>query len=126
MMWYNFGKNVVFKPYLYYYDMPGQCGDNLINTAKYPAEGSLRKNQWYTIKIYVKSNTGKRQNGRVRYSVDGTVILDEPIRWTANDDKRLINKFTFSTFRGGSTMDWASSADGYVYFDELMWKKLGD
>lgn len=126
MMWYDLGEKVVFKPYLYYYDMPGQCGDNLIKSAKYPVEGSLQKNQWYTIKIYVKSNTGNQHNGRVKYTVEGTVILDEPIRWTTNDAKRLINKLAFSTFRGGSTMDWASSTDGYVYFDEVSWKKLED
>jgi len=125
MMWYTSDNgNVRFKPYLYYKDMPDQCGDNLVSSAAYPSSGSIQKGIWYTIKIYVKSNTGANTDGRVKFSVDGNVILDKAIRWTTNDSKRLINTLAFSTFRGGSTADWQSSTDGYIYFDDLTWTKF--
>lgn len=123
MMWYTSGNgDVKLKPYLYYKDMPDECGSGF-NTA-YPSNGSIEKGIWYTIKIYVKSNTGTNTDGRVKFSVDGNTVLDRAIRWTTNDSKRLINKLSFATFRGGSTPDWQSDTDGYIYFDDLKWTKL--
>jgi len=123
MMWYTSSNGEVrFKPYLYYKDMPDACGSGF-NTA-YPASGSIQRETWYTIKIYVKSNTGSNTDGHVRFSVNGTTILDQAIRWTTNDSKRLINTMAFSTFRGGSTTDWQSATDGLIYFDNLSWTKL--
>src|SRR5690606_13158509 len=101
----------------YYKDMPGNCGHDF--GKKYPSSGSIQKGTWYTVKIYVKSNSGSSTNGRVKYTINGTTVLDTAIRWTTNDTKRLINKLAFSTFRGGSTPDWESSTDGYIYFDDL-------
>lgn len=124
LMWYNSNGNIILKPYLYYKDMPDQCGDNLISSGKYPSSGSIEKGVWYTIKIYVKSNTGSNKDGRVKFTVGSQTLLDQPIRWTTNDAKRLINKLSFSTFRGGSSSDWESATDGYIYFDDLTWTKL--
>jgi hypothetical protein len=124
LMWYTSNGNTIFKPYLYYKDMPDDCGDNLVSSAKYPASGSIQKGVWYTVKIYVKSNTASNKDGRVKFTVDTQTILDQPIRWTTNDSKRLINKLSFSTFRGGSTSDWESDTDGYIYFDDLTWTRL--
>lgn len=77
MMWYT-GNNgeTKFKPYLYYNDMPDACGDSLISSAAYPSSGSIEKGKWYTIEIYVKSNTGNNKDGHVTYKVDNTVVLD--------------------------------------------------
>lgn len=123
MMWYTSGNgNVRFKPYLYYKDMPDDCGSGF--DTSYPSLGSIQKSTWYTIKIYVKSNTGSNTDGKVKFWVDGNVVLDRSIRWTTNDSKRLINKLSFSTFRGGSTTDWQSGSDGYIYFDDLTWSKI--
>ena len=122
MMWYNSNGEIKFKPYLYYKDMPDNCGSGFGSI--YPSSGSLQKETWYTIKIYVKSNTGTNTNGWVRFTVNGTTVLDRTIRWTTNDAKRLINTMAFSTFRGGSSSDWQSSTDGYIYFDNLSWTKI--
>jgi hypothetical protein len=123
MMWYTSSTgNTRFKPYLYYKDMPDNCGSGF-NSA-YPSTGNIQKETWYTIKIYVKSNTGTNTDGHVRYIVNGTTVLDQAIRWTTNDAQRLIKTLAFSTFRGGSTSDWQSSTDGFIYFDNLSWTKI--
>lgn len=126
MMWYTSDNgDTRFKPYMYYKDMPGDCGDNLKNAAAYPASGSLEKGKWYNIEIYVKSNTGDNVDGHVTYKVDGHVILDENIRWTTNDQKRLISELTFATFRGGSENVWKTDVDTNLKLDNLKLKKLG-
>jgi hypothetical protein len=125
LVWYHDDNgNVYFKPYVYYKDQPEECGDSF--GKKYPETGNLVKGHWYTVKIYVKSNTGTQSNGRIKLTVDDTVVLDQAIRWTTNDNKRLINAIYFSTFRGGSQPYWQSETDGYIYFDNLTWKKLAD
>ncbi|HEY8970644.1 MAG TPA: hypothetical protein VIM64_16170, partial [Puia sp.] len=124
LMWYNDNDAVYFQPYVYYKDQPETCGDTF--GRKFPATGSLVRGHWYTVKLYVKSNTGSQNNGRIRMTIDNTVILDQSIRWTTNDNKRLINAIYFSTFRGGSQAYWQSDTDGYIYFDNLSWTKLAD
>lgn len=124
LMWYTSNGNTKFKPYMYYKDMPGTCGDNVVNTAVYPATGSIQKDTWYTIAMYVKSNTGTNTDGKIEFSINGITILNQNIRWTTNDTKRLINKLSMDIFRGGSTDDWKTPTDGYIYFDNLKVEKL--
>lgn len=125
MMWYTNDNGITkFKPYLYYKDMPGTCGDSFISSAAYPETGSIQKEKWYKISIYVKSNTGADKNGHVTYSVDNKVILDESIRWTTNNAKRMINTLTFATFRGGSDQKWMVDQDTQILFDNLKLEKV--
>lgn len=125
MMWYTSSSGRTrFKPYMYYKDMPDNCGDNLVSSSGYPASGNLEKNHWYTIDIYVKTNTGSNKDGHITYKVDNTVILDEAIRWTTNDSKSLIDKLSFATFRGGSNSDWMVDKDTEIRFDNLKLEKL--
>jgi hypothetical protein len=125
LMWYqDNNSNVYFMPYVYYKDQPEECGDSF--GRKYPETGNLVRGHWYTFKLYVKSNTGSQKNGRIKLTIDNTVVLDQSIRWTTNDSKRLVNAIYFSTFRGGSQSYWQSDTDGYIYFDNLSWEKLAD
>lgn len=124
MMWQNTRSDgtgeTFFRPYVYYRDMPGTCGNDF--GVRWPASGSsLQKNTWYTIKIYVRSNTGSNTNGLIKYTINNNVILNRAIRWTTNDTKRLINELAVSTFRGGSTDEWKVGSDTYVYFDNVTW-----
>jgi hypothetical protein len=116
--------DVHFQPYVYYKDQPDSCGNKF--GKKYPATGSLVRGHWYTVKLYVKSNTGAQTNGRIKLTIDDTTVLNQSIRWTTNDNKRLINSIYLSTFRGGSEPNWQSNTDGYIYFDNLSWSKLAD
>ncbi|QNK61040.1 hypothetical protein H7F33_10615 [Pedobacter sp. PAMC26386] len=109
-----------FRPYVYYKDMPDDCGNNFGKQSK-----QLSKNTWYTIKIRVKSNTGSDFNGQITYDVDGVNLLSKnDIRWTTDTSKRLIKVITFHTFRGGSQDYWSSASDGLIYYDDLSWTRL--
>lgn len=124
LMWYkNYSNGPVFlKPYIYYRDQPGTYGDDFGKA--FPASGSIQKGTWYTVKMYVKCNTGSNTDGRIRIIINGTTLLDQPIRWTTNDAKRLINRVTFETFRGGADASWTTPTDGQIYFDNLSWTML--
>jgi hypothetical protein len=124
LMWYTSGGTTKFKPYMYYYDMPENCGDNMVSNAFYPEIGSIEKGKWYKIKIYVKSNNADQKDGKIEVSIDGNIVLDQPIRWTANNAKRFINKLSNDTFRGGSGDDWKTDNTGYIYLDNLKLKKI--
>lgn len=118
LMWYQTDAGrVFFQPYVYFRDQSGQYGETFGKS--YPSTGSLNKGQTYHVHLYVKSNTGSSTNGHVQYVIDGVVVLDQDIRWTTNDAKRLIRGLTFHTFRGGSQTYWQSSTDGYIYYDNL-------
>ncbi len=124
LMWYTSGGTTKFKPYMYYYDMPENCGFNMVENAFYPKEGSIEKGKWYKVRFYVKSNNADQKDGRIKVSIDGNTVLDQPIRWTANNAKRFINKLSNDTFRGGSGDDWKTDNIGYIYLDNLELKKI--
>ena len=112
---------VYFQAYAYHKDQPNEYGSSF---GRFPATGSLNKNQWYTVTLYVKSNTGTNTDGRVKFIVDGTTVYDAPIRWTTDDTKRLVNRMEFATFRGGATADYMSSTDSYIYYNDLSWTRI--
>ena len=124
LMWYTDNNGITkFKPYIYYKDMPGQCGHDF--GTSYPASGSIQRGTWYTVKIYVKSNTGSSYNGKLKVTIDGTIVLEQnAMRWTTNDAQRLIKSIPFTSFRGGGDPYWASSTDGLIYYDNLSWTKI--
>jgi hypothetical protein len=118
LMWYKgWDGRVYLKPYLYYKDQPGQYGNDFAKS--YPATGSVAKGTWYNVKMLVKSNTGSNTDGRIQMIINGTTVMDQPIRWTTNDLKRLINRVCFETFRGGADATWQSTTDGHIYFDNV-------
>lgn len=123
MMWYtNSQGRTTLRPYVYYKDQPTEFGDTF-NTY-YPLTGNLQKNQWYSVKIRVKSNTNDNTDGSVFMSINDVVLISQDIRWTTNKSKSEINKITFTTFRGGSTDEWKSNQDNYIYYDNLSYKTL--
>jgi hypothetical protein len=123
MMWYQTDAGrVFFQPYVYYRDQPGEFGNSFGKS--YPSSGSLTKGTWYHVHMYIKSNTGSNTDGRAQILVNGTTLLDQAIRWTTNDSKRLIRTLSFHTFRGGSQSYWMSASDGYIYYDNLSVHKI--
>jgi hypothetical protein len=59
--------------------------------------GSIEKGKWYKVHMYVKSNTSNNANGHVQLKINGEAVIDQSIRWTTNDSKRLINNLSFHT-----------------------------
>lgn len=121
MMWTTHGENIPprFKPYLYFYDSPSDCGYDF--GAFYPASGGLQRGVWYSVEIYVKSNNGSNVDGRIKYTINGTVMLDRAIRWTTNQYQRTIKQLVIANYRGGSTPDWMAPVDSHIYFDNISW-----
>ncbi|WP_207896564.1 polysaccharide lyase, partial [Flaviaesturariibacter flavus] len=113
----NAAGNIVLRPDVYYKDQPGSFGNNF--GKQFPATGSLQKGTWYKVTMVVKSNTGSNTDGSVQLLINGTTVLDQAIRWTTNDAKRLVNTICFETFRGGAETYWQSSTNGDIYFDNL-------
>jgi hypothetical protein len=125
IMWYKNTSTspVILKPYVYYKDQPGTYGDDFGKV--YPTGGaSIQKGVWYNIKMYAKSNTGSNTDGRVQLVINGTTVLDQAIRWTTNDLKRMINNIVLETFRGGSETYWSSPTNGSIYFDNVSYTAL--
>lgn len=119
-MWYNNNGFVYIYPYVYHRDMPGNCGDN------FGIQYGIQRGTWYTVSFYVESNTGSNPNGRLEMKINGNVVMDKRnMRWTTNDAKRLINRLWFMTFRGGSQEYWKSSTDGYIYYDNVNFVRMG-
>jgi hypothetical protein len=124
LMWYqNDAGRVYFQPYVYHRDMAGPCGDTFGKT--YPTSGSINKGQTYRVHMYLKSNTGSTKNGWVQVKIDDNTVLDQSIRWTTNDSKRLIKRLSFHNFRGGKDVAvWGSSQTSYIYFDNVVVNKI--
>jgi hypothetical protein len=124
LMWYqNDAGRVYFQPYTYHRDMAGPCGDTFGKT--YPSSGSIQKGTTYKVHMYLKSNTGSTTNGWVQLKINGTTVLDQAIRWTTNDAKRLIKRISFHNFRGGKDVSvWGSSQTSYIYFDNVVVNKI--
>jgi hypothetical protein len=130
IMWYNptndannkGADNPHFQPYLYFADKADDCGETM--SKKY---GNLKKDTWYTIYMRVKSNTDTLRNGLIEIRVDGTTLLyKNDVQWTTSNtgDNNLIKKINWNTFRGGSSNAWISSTDGFIYYDDVKWKKI--
>ncbi|MBS1563607.1 MAG: hypothetical protein JST39_04425 [Bacteroidetes bacterium] len=125
LIWYqNTNGRVVFEPYLYYKDQPSTTGDNFATT--YPAVGSIQRGKWYHVHLYIRSNTADNVDGRARMEINGTVILDRAIRWTTIDSKRFIRNVCFHTFRGGDTQEYMASTLSYIYYDNLVIRRVGN
>ncbi len=123
IMWYTNDAGVTtLRPYLYYYDMPDDCGDN--PGSVYPSSGSIEKGKWYKIEMTVKSNLSENKDGHIKVIINGTVVLDSAIRWTNKNSKRLINRLAFSTFRGGSQSHWMVDEDTFIHFDNLKVERI--
>ncbi|WP_345951408.1 polysaccharide lyase [Mucilaginibacter sp. PAMB04274] len=127
LMWYNPNGTKTssssdapyFRPYVYYKDMPENCGNNFGKQSN-----TLNKNQWYTVRIRVKSNSGTSTNGSVLYQIDGVTLLSQTLRWTTDDNYRKIKNITFHTFRGGSEEYWEATTDGLIYYDDLSYTRI--
>lgn len=59
--------------------------------------GSIEKDKWYKVHMFIKSNTGSNFDGHALIKIDNETVIDQSMRWTTNDTKRLTNRFLFHT-----------------------------
>ncbi|WP_284644535.1 polysaccharide lyase [Paenibacillus silviterrae] len=112
MMWRENGRLI---PYVYHMDQPSDCGDTFGATVD-----TLTAGQWYTVKYYVKLNTGNNKDGVLKIYIDGVLKFEKNnIRF--RNDSSVIDTLHIANFPGGSDSTWAMTADGYVYFDDFTW-----
>ncbi|MBD2779837.1 polysaccharide lyase [Xenorhabdus szentirmaii] len=100
--------------YLYYPEKEERCGDYIkLNV-------SLKRGVWYTLTQYVSlNNIGKRDGVYAQY-IDGKEILRLNNLKLRNENNVFIDAIKWSSFFGGSTLDWAPPMEQYAYFDNFI------
>lgn len=109
------------NPYVYHKDQPGKYGDSLggKNLVK------LSRGEWYNLEIFVKVNTEDNFNGKLTIKLNGReVFYKNDLRFATELGAHYVNSLGFHIFRGGSSQDYISDLDGYIYIDNLRIEKL--
>ena len=110
------------RPYVYYKDQPGTYGASW--GKRYPASGNIQRGVWYTVKMFAQANTNSNFNGKIKFTINGTVVHeDNAFRWTTNHSKRMINHLSWTNFRGGGAGS-RSATDGLIYYDNFELKNI--
>lgn len=94
--------------YLYHPGQAGPYGDNVQWGQAFDA-GS-----WHTVTQCYEMNTVGRSDGTLVAWMDGQQVVNDPAYVYRTRSDVHINYIIFSVFRGGNTMDWAGTRDGYV------------
>lgn len=115
LMWRTGGKAVL---YLYHMDKPSSCGEDHTLKDSLNQDVYFEKGKWYNIIERVKINTGSNYDGEVQLWVNKIEALSlSGLRFVT--DGSLIDYFYFSTFHGGSNINWAPSDTSYCWFDNF-------
>lgn len=106
----------VIIPYLYHRRMPKTCGDD------FGKEFPIVRDQWYTVVMKYKANTGSKADGIARIEIGKhgekrTILLNRKnMVWSFSKNKRNVTRTMFHLFRGGGGADWASHTKKSVKF----------
>jgi len=115
-MWVKDGGLIV---YLYYVDMKGKYGDQLVLK-----NCKLKPGKWHRLTQHIVLNSGNKKNGKVEVWFDEKKVVDERGLRLRLNGEGMIDAFYFSTFHGGSTPDWAPENDSYIRFDDISVTKI--
>ncbi len=115
-MWVKDGGLIV---YLYYVDMKGKYGDQLVLK-----NCKLKPGKWHRLTQHIVLNTGNKKNGKVEVWFDEKKVVDERGLRLRMNGLGLIDAFYFSTFHGGATPDWAPKNDSFMRFDNITVSKV--
>ncbi len=115
LMWRPSGRLVL---YLYHLDKANPpCGDDL-TLQQGGSDYYAPKGQWIHIIERVKVNTGTNHDGEVEVWVnEQPALLVTGLQFVSNGDQ--VDNLYFSTFHGGSNVNWAPTVDSYIWFDEI-------
>ncbi|MCR8636454.1 polysaccharide lyase [Paenibacillus radicis (ex Xue et al. 2023)] len=112
LMWRENGRLI---PYVYHMDQPDSYGDTFGATVD-----TLKSGQWYTIKYWIKLNSGNNKDGVLKIYVNDVLKFQKSDIRFRNDNSK-IDTIHIANFPGGSDSSWAMKNDGYVYFDDFKW-----
>ncbi|KAI8364976.1 hypothetical protein EDC96DRAFT_443728 [Choanephora cucurbitarum] len=76
-------------------------------------------NKWTRLEIYVKLNSGSNSNGILQVWQDGSLMINQQNIQFRSNDAIAVSSIMFSTFFGGGSLDYATSADTYTYFKNI-------
>ncbi|OTA17337.1 hypothetical protein Xvie_01184 [Xenorhabdus vietnamensis] len=111
LMWRKAGE---LFGYLYYPEKNERCGDYIkLNT-------SLNKSVWYTLTQYVKLNSISKHDGIYIQYIDNKEVFRANNLNFRNQSDVFIDAIKWSSFFGGSTLDWAPPVEQYAYFDDFI------
>lgn len=115
MMWRVGGEAV---QYLYHPDQPTTYGEDL----DYDVGGQrvFAPGQWVQVEHHFVMNTPGQHDGIVEAWWNGELALQRTDIRFRDVSTFAIDVFYFSTFFGGSTVDWAATKDEYTYFDDFV------
>lgn len=116
LMWRTAGRGVL---YLYDMDKKESCGDDYQLKGANNTDFYFQKGKWHQVVERVKINTGSNHDGEVELWMDGQhSLLLVGLQFVNNGSK--VDNFYFSTFHGGSTVDWAPTNDCSIWFDDIV------
>ena len=99
--------------YMYGPTQQGRFGDNLYWDA------SFTRGQWHTVKQCYDLNHVDKADGRLRAWLDGRLVLDITDYTFRTRRDVDITALDWSVFRGGGTLDWASSQADWIDIDNV-------
>ncbi|MDR1284446.1 MAG: polysaccharide lyase [Opitutaceae bacterium] len=112
-MWHPEGGLIL---YLYHSGQKGRYGDGL----RLGRAGTLRPDQWHTLRQRIRLNTPGEPDGILQVWVDGRLALDRhDMRWRLAGHAWQIDHFYFSTFHGGSGTAYQPQRDNHADFDDF-------
>ena len=115
MMWRTGGAVV---QYVYHPDMPNNFGEDL----PWQVDGEdlvFETDRWYTLRHEIVMNTPGENDGIIRTWFDGVPALETTTMRFRDVDDFAIDTLYFSTFFGGGSSSWATTADEVVWFDDF-------
>ena len=115
MMWRTGGAVV---QYVYHPDMPNSYGEDL----PWQADGEdlvFETDRWYTVRHEITMNTPGENDGVIRTWLDGVPALETTTMRFRDIGDFAIDTMYFSTFFGGGSSSWATTADEVVWFDDF-------
>ena len=109
-MWREEGRLIAYP---YHLGQAGDCGDVV------ELGCSAQVGEWIRMTQFVRVNGADASDGILRVWVNGDLKLDRRDFEFRTGDAAPVNRFLFSTFFGGSTLEWAPSIDCRAKFDDF-------
>ena len=122
MMWRTDGAIV---QYVYHPDQPGGYGEDL----PWSIDGEpirFERDRWYTLRHEITMNTPGEPDGVIRTWLDGVPALTITDLRFRDVETLAIDTVYFSTFFGGGSSSWATTADETVWFDDFEVRTLDE
>jgi len=116
MMW---RENGAAGQYVYHPDQDNNYGD-LMRYRDGSRAFQFEAGRWYRVEHRIRLNTPGQSDGRVQAWVDSQLVLDQRDMRYRNTFALGIDSFSFSTFFGGSSRDWASPKSQHIFFDDFI------